>query len=113
MRAAIAALFLVAALGACAAVDGGRSLFKKAPEGVATKVVLLEVVDTDRGTFTVGAQADSELQRRPGVYATSRAVGQNEIYVLCDATTDPQSLADSVGVDYRARVVKVILPESK
>jgi len=99
------------ALGACASGDGS-SLFAKAPAGVDTKVVLLEVVDEGRATLVVGSQPINLLERRSDVYEVKRADERNQIFVLVDAGTSLESLADSCGLGCRVRVVKVISPDA-
>jgi hypothetical protein len=103
-------LGLALALGACAS-DGGASLYSMAPPGVEAKIVLLQIDYTDRATLTVGSEAVDALQRRQGVFGVRRARARNQVYVCCDAMTDPGALVDSMGQDYNVRVVSVTYPE--
>jgi len=101
---------LAIALSACASGDG-TSLFAKAPPGVDTKVVLLEITDENRAALVVGSQPINLLERRSDVYEVKRASSANQLYVLTDAGTSVESLADSCGLSARVRVIKVITPE--
>lgn len=106
MRAVFLSLFACAALCACTS-RATESLFDKSPAGVETKIVMLELVDTDKGTLTVGSNPLNELERRTDVYGWRRAPYRNQFYVLVNSTADPEALADSFGRDYRVRVVRV------
>ena len=100
---------LALALGACASGDG-TSLFANSPPGVDTKVVLLEITDENRASLVVGSQPINLLERRSDVYEVRRTSTANQVYVLTDAGTSVESLADSCGLSARVRLVKVILP---
>jgi hypothetical protein len=106
----VLSLVVALALGACTS-GGGASLFAKAPPGVDTKVVLLEIVDDNRAALVVGSQPINLLERRTDVYEVRRAGTANQVYVLTDAGTSDESLIDSCGLGCRVRVVKVIRPE--